>query len=65
MWRNNQSTFQDHVKYINNNIVKPFRTGILHYAERVHEMHDLTKYPPPPLMKVGEYDQAYWNVRDK
>ena len=34
-----QSIFQDHVKYIHNDIVKPFRVGILQYPERICEMH--------------------------
>ena len=29
MWKKHQSVFQDHVKYIHNDIVKPFRVGIL------------------------------------
>ena len=28
-------------------------------------MHDLDKYLPPPLMKGQEYNDAYWDVRDK
>ena len=32
--------FQDHVKYIHNKMVKPFRFGILQYSERVREMHN-------------------------
>ena len=35
-----QSDFQDHVTYINNNIVKPFRVGIIHYTGCGHEMHN-------------------------
>ena len=46
--RKHWSTFQDHVKYIHNEIVKPFRVNILHYGERVREMHDIYKYLPPP-----------------
>ena len=29
MWRKHRSAFQDHVKYMHNDIVKPFRVGIL------------------------------------
>ena len=32
MWRKHRITFQDHVKYICNDIVKPFRVGVLQYA---------------------------------
>ena len=49
-------------KYVHNDIVKPFRVVIIQYAESVHEMHELAKYPPTTSMKGGEYDQADWNV---
>ena len=65
MWRKHRSTFQYHVKYIHNDIVKPFRVGILQYAESVRDMHNLTKYLPTPLMKGGEYNKAYWTVHNK
>ena len=29
---------------IHNDILKPFRVGILWYAERAHKMHDLANY---------------------
>ena len=35
IWRKHRSVFQDHLKYIHNDIVKPFRVGILHYVESV------------------------------
>ena len=37
------SLFQDQVKYIHNDIVKPFRVLILQYVERICEMHDLAE----------------------
>ena len=56
MWRKHRSVFQYHVKYICNDVVNIFRLGILQYAERVHELNDLFKYLPLPLMKGNEYD---------
>ena len=32
MFKKHRSTFQGHVKYTNNEIVKPFRVGIIQYA---------------------------------
>ena len=43
MWKKHRSVFQDHIKYIKNDIVKPFLVGILHYAERAQEMNCLAK----------------------
>ena len=65
MWRKHQITLQDHVKYIHNDILKPFRFGILQYSGHVREMHNLAKYLPPPSMKGEEYDEADWNICSK
>ena len=51
MWKKHRSVFQDHVKYIHNDILKPLRVRIIQYAERVCDMHDLEKYLLPPSMK--------------
>ena len=43
MQMKHRSIIQDHVNYIHNYIVKPFRFDILQYAECVREMNDLDK----------------------
>ena len=65
MWMNHRSVYQDHLKYVCNDIVKPFRFGILHYAERVMDMHDLGKYLPPPSIKGKRYEEDNWKVCDQ
>ena len=65
MWKKHRSVFQDHIKYIYNDIVKLFRVGILRQAERVQEMHDLDKKLPPPWMNGESYESANWDVRDR
>ena len=65
MWSKHRITFQDHIKYIHNDILKPFKVVILQYAERVREMRDLAMYLPPPSIKGDEYDQTYWTVHEK
>ena len=65
MWRKHLSTFQDSIKYIQNDIVNPFRVVILKYAERVRKIHDLAKYLSPTLMRGGDYYQSCWNVCGK
>ena len=35
MCKSHWSVFQDHIKYIHNDILKSFRVGTLQYAERV------------------------------
>ena len=62
MWRNHRSVYQDHTKYVRNDIVKPFKVKVLCYSKRVREMHDLAKYLPPPLMKGESAMSANWSV---
>ena len=65
MWRRHRSVYQDHMKYVRNYIVKPFKVKILRCAKRVREMHDLAKYLPPPSI-IGESTMAdNWSVRKK
>ena len=50
------------MKYVCNDILKPFKVKILRYAKRVREMHDLAKYLHSPLIK-GEISKAdNWTV---
>ena len=48
MWRKHQSVNQDHLKYIHNDIVKPFHVGVLCYADLIQGMHNLVNHLPPP-----------------
>ena len=65
MWKNRRNVFQDQFKYIHNGIVKPFQVGILHYDERFQEMHNLSKYLPPPPIKGKRYESDQWDVYNK
>ena len=37
----------------------------LRYAKRVRDMHDLTNYLPPPLMKSESAEVANWTIRNQ
>ena len=41
MWRKHHRVYQDHMEYIRNYILKPFRIKSPLYADHVGEMHDL------------------------
>ena len=45
--------------------MKPSHVGILRYAERVREMHDLAKYLSPPSVKCNIYEADNWKVCDQ
>ena len=65
MWRKHQSVYQDHMRYIRNDIVKPFKAKNIRYAKRVREMHDIYKYLPPPLIKGKSSEADNWTVRNQ
>ena len=62
MWRKHRSVNEDHMKYIRNDIVKPFHVVILCYTERVQDTHDLEKHLTPPEMKSNFYEADSWKV---
>ena len=45
--------------------MKPFRFRIIHYDERVRDIHGLEKHLPLHLMKVGGFQSDYWAISDK
>ena len=50
------------MKYVCNDILKPFKVKIPRYAKRVREIHDLANYLPPPPMKGESEMAANWSV---
>ena len=65
MWRKHHSFYQDHMKYVRNDIVKPFKVKFLRYADRVRELHDLAKYLPTPSMKGQSAIADNWKVHNQ
>ena len=41
MWNKHPSFYQNHMKYVRNDIVKPFKVKQIGYADRVREIQDL------------------------
>ena len=65
MWRKHWIVYHNHMKYVCNDIVKPFKVKILQYAKRVQDMHELDKHLPPPSMKGESAMAANWSFRNK
>ena len=61
MWRKHRSVYQYHMQYFCNDIVKPFKVKIFRYSERVRDMHDLSKYLPPPFVKGESVMADNWS----
>ena len=53
------------MKYVCNDIVKPLKVKILHYAKRICEMYDLAKYLTPASIKGESKMASNWSVRNK
>ena len=62
MWKKHKSSFQYHVKYIYKDIFNPLRLSILQYIKRIHDMHDLVKYLPPPSKKGDMFYHLYYRI---
>ena len=43
MWKKHHSVFNEHTRYVNNYIKKPWNMGILFYSECLHETFELEK----------------------
>ena len=65
MWKNHQSIYQDHMKYIHNDTVKPFRVKFLPSTKRNINMHNLSKYLTPPSMKGKRIEEANWTFHNQ
>ena len=53
------------MRYVRNDIVKPFKLKILRYAEHVREMHDLGKDLHPTSRKGKSVMASNWKSRKK
>ena len=62
MWSKHRGVFQDHLKYICNDIVKPFCVGIICCYEHVQEIHDPEKHLPQTSMKGKSFETDSWKV---
>ena len=60
MWRMHWSVYQDHMEYIHNDIVNPFKVKIPRYNEPLREIYVLAKYLHPPSMKDKSAEEANW-----
>ena len=65
MRRKHRSVYQDHMKYVHNDIVKPLKDKTLCYTKRVRVMNDLANFLSLPPMKGEITMEANWSVRNK
>ena len=65
MCRKHWSVYQDHMKYVRNENVKPFKIKTLRYSENVCEMHEIAKCLPTTLINGEIAMSDKWNVRNE
>ena len=53
------------MKYVRNDIVKPFKVKILCYDDFVRDIHEQANYLPPPSMKGKSAMPYKWSFRNK
>ena len=58
MQNKNHSVFDEQMKYVKNDNLKPFNMYIIHYYEWVRENLELKKYLSPPSKKNEELQET-------
>ena len=53
------------MKYIKNNIKKPYKVRVLHYTDHIRDMHGMDSCLSRYIKKVQEYHVADWGTRNK
>jgi hypothetical protein len=66
MWRDSRQAYDDQIRYLEVDIVKPRVLGVLDMLRRVEQMFRLQLHLPPPRIVANEtYESADWVKRDK
>ena len=65
MRKNHCNMFDDNIRYVNNDIPKYFKMGILQNSDNVFEMFELAKYLAPTIRNNEECRNYDWNTRYK
>ena len=64
MWENRHSVFGNHLRYIHNEIIKPYNVMIVEYYECMYEILDIFQYIYSPNSKSKEHHQARYKAQD-
>mmetsp|Transcript_17197 Transcript_17197/g.32552 ORF Transcript_17197/g.32552 Transcript_17197/m.32552 type:complete len:470 (+) Transcript_17197:1371-2780(+) len=62
MWNRHRTVFEEHIRYIENKIIKPFDMLIRDFYDRVNEMYSYAYYIQPPSMNNQLWYEADWNA---
>ena len=64
MWNNHHSVFGHHLRYVQNEMIKPNKAKILEYYECMYEILDIFQYIYSPNSKSKEHHQARYKAQD-
>ena len=64
MWRDSRQAYDDQLRYLEVDIVKPRVLGVLDMLRRVEQMFRLQLHLPPPSIANQTYESADWGKRD-
>jgi len=65
IWKDHHQVYYEHIEYLQQNIVKPFKWTMVQYISRVREMFDYFMYLQPHSLKGQGFLEAKWDKRDE
>jgi hypothetical protein len=65
IWKDHRQVYHDHIEYLQQNIVKPFKWPMVCYIGCIREMFDYCLYLQPHSFKDQSFKEAEWAERDK
>jgi len=64
LWVNHHDCFEEQLRYLQNDIVKPCKMSVIESVKRVEIIFKYMPFLPPPSSKNMTYDQADWKKRN-
>ena len=65
MWRNHRNVHDDHMHYLQTDIIKPYKMSMIDFVERMRTLFKMKRYLQPPSMRNETSIDADWDTRDK
>ena len=61
IWKDHRQVYYEHIEYLQQNIVKPFKWTMVQYIGRIREMFDYCLYLQPHSLKGQGFKEADWD----
>ena len=63
-WETPHEVYEDHLRYLSNDIVKPLAMSVTELVLRFDRMYALKKFLPPPHKRDDDAEKANWKKQD-